>query len=765
MLAFVVAAWAVAASDLEAEIERLRQRTAELEPRVQILQSSYLKDDAFDHDASVRQRVAQGETLFLLGDHARASVILFDVVSDLANTGHADYDLALYYLAESSYHSRNILGARHHFRELISRRNDTHLFDAFERLLQIADTLQDYAGVEEKVSELRAWGNGKLRPDVAYLYGKNLSRRGKSDAASAELSAVPEDHKYFHRARYVLGAEHVKQERWDEALACFDQIVKAEHPLGLGAKEADERTMREVAELAKARVWAERGDVERAMESYATISKESPYLDEALYEIAWMHVQGQKFRNALQAIDILLLNRGVTQDGRVYAPQAQLLKGNILLRLGRVSDAIDAFNRVNEVYEPVYRTLTDTLAKQKDPERYFSEVIAKNHGTYNAAAFLPPMATSWVSDERDVGRAVGVANDLLSGKQDVAEGKLIGQRVLSALAAKAPVEIFPLVKDGDKHASDLDRDLRAALEILLDLTKRALANGLDGATSEALARTTQARLKAQAALLEAQARRQNLSKEETHRRAAAAVLEHEVRRLRTEVTGARARLVAVQTFLDNPANRMSADAAQRLREQWSNEARVAQELERALGELELELQRARAQLAEGRVDVRGPHAAYDKALGDELGLLLQKSAQAGMVAAPIQAALAALRDRLGAIDAGLHDFRRRLDPMVEKRALEIAASAERELRQLELYEAELQRVEADSRSLIGGIAHRSFEDVTRKFYDVVLRADVGLIDVVWKEKEERTQTINGLVKEQKDAIRALDRDFDELRQR
>jgi hypothetical protein len=111
-------------ADLDGEIEALRRRTAELEPRASILQSSYLQAEAFDREASVKQRIAQGETLYLLGDHARASVLLFDVITDTRNSTHPDYDRALYYLAESSYQARNIIGARRAFRDLIARKTD-----------------------------------------------------------------------------------------------------------------------------------------------------------------------------------------------------------------------------------------------------------------------------------------------------------------------------------------------------------------------------------------------------------------------------------------------------------------------------------------------------------------------------------------------------------------------------------------------------------------------------------------------------------------
>jgi hypothetical protein len=60
------------------------------------------------------------------------------------------------------------------------------------------------------------------------------------------------------------------------------------------------------------------------------------------------------------------------------------------------------------------------------------------------------------------------------------------------------------------------------------------------------------------------------------------------------------------------------------------------------------------------------------------------------------------------------------------------------------------------------VAAASFESVKKRFYDIVIKADIGVVDVAWRQKEERTHTINDLVRAQKDALDDLEHDFKEL---
>lgn len=49
-----------------------------------------------------------------------------------------------------------------------------------------------------------------------------------------------------------------------------------------------------------------------------------------------------------------------------------------------------------------------------------------------------------------------------------------------------------------------------------------------------------------------------------------------------------------------------------------------------------------------------------------------------------------------------------------------------------------------------------------RFYDLVLRADVGNIDVAWAEREEHRMRVELLTRERAREIKALDDEFNEI---
>ena len=752
-------------------VDALERAVAALEPKLATLNATYSRNDVFDKDGAIRQRVSDGEILVLLGDHARASVVLFDVVSDPKNAVHSLYDRALYYLAESCFHTRNFVGARARFQQLISRGDKTFLFDAFQRLIEIAETLQDYSGVEEKVKELRDVGSGVLRPDVAYLYGKSLARRAKSEEAIAQLAAIAPDHKFYFRARYVIASELVRLKKLDEAAKELAKVIATPKPLGLGADEKDELLMREIASMALGRVSGEQGHVKEAMAAYQTISRDSPYLPQSLYEIAWMFVQQSGFatlekvrmqhlRKSLQAIDIMLL----ALEDRVLVPKATVLKGNVLLKLGRYEDAVDAYVTVAKKYEPVYKELQQTLVNQTDPTKYFNEVIAKNQGTYNAAAFLPTLAVDWVSEEREVNRALGVAHDLSAADATVAESKVIGGKVLGALTTRRPIELFPQFKEGENHAVQLELEVRKLLERFLALLTDAVRPNIDGKTRDKLTKAQTARIKAQASLAEAAFKREESKRIESKHLAIVHDLDRRNLRLRTELASLNAQLVAVSKWLDDNKSKdtVAPDKIALLKEQMGSESKVLAELERVERELYDQLQQARTSSGGPVTNEQRARDDYALALNTELQLLVGVRERATLPATGTLRRLDALKDRLGSLDSGVRNFRDALAATIDHKTIQIANAVNAELELMQAYEQELKGCEHEAESLVGGVAAASFDNVKQRFYELVLKADLGVVDVSWREKEDRTQKINELVRAQKDAIDSLERDFREL---
>jgi len=67
-----------------------------------------------------------------------------------------------------------------------------------------------------------------------------------------------------------------------------------------------------------------------------------------------------------------------------------------------------------------------------------------------------------------------------------------------------------------------------------------------------------------------------------------------------------------------------------------------------------------------------------------------------------------------------------------------------EQQNLVAYKAELTEQEAEARSVGSHVLAESFKDVKAKFYDVVVRTDVGVVDVSWSQREDNDDDLKRL---------------------
>ena len=64
-----------------------------------------------------------------------------------------------------------------------------------------------------------------------------------------------------------------------------------------------------------------------------------------------------------------------------------------------------------------------------------------------------------------------------------------------------------------------------------------------------------------------------------------------------------------------------------------------------------------------------------------------------------------------------------------------------------------------SKSMGGGLAQAMFTKVADKFYDLVVRSDVGIIDVSWGLKDQKTQAVTRLTNQKSLELKAVEEDF------
>ena len=104
----------------------------------------------------------------------------------------------------------------------------------------------------------------------------------------------------------------------------------------------------------------------------------------------------------------------------------------------------------------------------------------------------------------------------------------------------------------------------------------------------------------------------------------------------------------------------------------------------------------------------------------------------------------------------------RIDDMLDSRLKDIQSEINDEKAHVAIYRQQLGGYTTESADVGGGIMAESLKNVTQRFYNVVVRADVGIIDVAWALKDSSTRNDNRLVAERKRELKLLDDEFKEV---
>ena len=93
---------------------------------------------------------------------------------------------------------------------------------------------------------------------------------------------------------------------------------------------------------------------------------------------------------------------------------------------------------------------------------------------------------------------------------------------------------------------------------------------------------------------------------------------------------------------------------------------------------------------------------------------------------------------------------------------EMSGELAQALKDLRAYNEEIKALRDEAETVAGTIAYDSFQGVREQFYRLVLRADVGLIDVAWATSEGQNREKAELVKKKSDEMREVYNEFQDV---
>jgi hypothetical protein len=121
--------------------------------------------------------------------------------------------------------------------------------------------------------------------------------------------------------------------------------------------------------------------------------------------------------------------------------------------------------------------------------------------------------------------------------------------------------------------------------------------------------------------------------------------------------------------------------------------------------------------------------------------------------------LAGLGDRAARLSDNLAQTESQIDSIVDRGIDQVKVAIATEKANLVAYRTELAEYGTESRAIGGTVLGASFKDVKAKFYDVIIRTDVGNVDVGWSQKEDADDDLKRLNLSRTRELRQLKDEF------
>jgi uncharacterized protein YdcH (DUF465 family) len=231
-------------------------------------------------------------------------------------------------------------------------------------------------------------------------------------------------------------------------------------------------------------------------------------------------------------------------------------------------------------------------------------------------------------------------------------------------------------------------------------------------------------------------------------------LERELARMEVELFGMEARATAIELYLDQTADqRPDRSVEQGMRAELANHRAAIEQYREQIQGFRVEIEAARLQVGVG--DDRYQRQARLRA---EYERLVEREHQLGGG----DSSFDRLYQRMNGVETSLDTRESSIEQAADQRAADIQRQVAEESGRIEGYQQALTQLETEAEEVVGAVTYRNFQTVQHRFYDLVLRADVGDIDVAWAIREEHRSRVEMLTLDRTHTLQALDDEFREI---
>jgi tetratricopeptide (TPR) repeat protein len=716
------------------------------------------------------ERVAAGDMLLRNKDYDRAIESLSKVL-ELYRQGKAPeaaYADASLLIGEAYMSTKQYLSARRHFREILDNGArspyDGWVGKALSRLVDIALRTDDLPGLDYVFERLSRLPSTDRTGSLAYARAKALYAKKDYTAAKAAVNVVPAGSPYTPQAQYLLGVVLLKEAlaatpaappaaaaapgaagapapvappdaRFVQAIEQFRKVTR------IPATTPEQEHVVDLAWMAIGRLFYETNNYLDAVEAYSHVGRNSPEFSTTLYELAWVFVRLGDFSRAQRALEVLT----ITDPNNLELADGSLLRADLMLRSGDFQNALNLYRNVREHFDPIRKSVDDFLASTSDPAVYYDKLTA-DEATMATETKLPKVVLEWAREQAEDQHVFGMIDDVTRSRDLVKRSRKLAVKLDAVLSVPTRAKAFPELRSGIQYSMSLMNKIAKA--------RSTLAEGMDDVAGDAGGELQ--RIRSERRALQKRLGWLPVTDGDFLRREDSGDRQwNKVSQVLQSLTVEADKLAAIVNGLkrvlkDADQYGVTADANSRARFKLEIEAneRDLVTYNKRIEEYRDAIDNGRAMIGFGDqryVDDDDARKRFRELFAREVAMVAagQDSGSAGDYAKGIQSLLG----RADIDEQRLEAQRAKLEKQALEQAQALRSKIAAEVAALETYAQNLDGLDQQARLLVGEIAMKNFALVRDRVKNIVLRADVGIVQQAWEVREEQRVRVRNLQRE------------------
>ena len=738
--------------------------------------------------ATPAERIAAGDMLLRNKDYDRAIETLSKVLElyrqgKAPETAYADASLLI---GEGYMATKQYLSARRHFREILDNGArspyDGFVGKALSRLVDIALRTDDLPGLDYVFERLSRLPTTDRNGSLAYARAKALYAKKDYGSAKAAINLVPAASPYTLQSQYLLGVVMLKEAlaatptapapapaaaapgtpaagaaaaapppdtRFTQPIEQFRKVTR------IPATSPEQEHVVDLAWMAIGRLFYETSNYLDAVEAYSHVGRNSPEFSTTLYELAWVFVRLGDFSRAQRALEVLT----ITDPNNLELADGSLLRADLMLRSGDFPNALNLYRNVREHFDPIRKSVDDFLASTSDPAVYYDKLTA-DEATMATETRLPKVVLDWAREQAEDEHVFGMIDDVTRSRDLVKRSRKLAVKLDAVLSVPTRAKAFPELRSGIQYSMSLMNKVAKA--------RATLAEGMDDVAGDAGGEL--ARIRSERRALQKRLGWLPITDGDFLRRDDVGDRQwNKVSQVLQSMTLEADKLAAIVNGLkrvlkDSDQYGVTSDANSRERFKLEIEAN-----ERDLATYNKRIEEYRDAIENGRamvgfgdqryVEDDDARKRFRELFTREVAMVAsgQDSGDAVNYAKGIQSLLG----RADIDEQRLEATRGKLEKQALEQAQALRQKIAAEVVALETYAQNLDGLDQQARLLVGEIAMKNFALVRDRVKNIVLRADVGIVQQAWEVREEQRLRVRNLQRERSREEQNLN---DELRE-